>query len=251
MNEVGFIDKESILYTYPKTNIKYNNNYTEFKEMDSVGNDIPGAAFNNATLEQCKSVCNANDTCGGFVTTLDGSICYPKTTEMYPLTATKINSNTNMYVRQQQMITPPIGASNEIMNIDSVQYQNYIKGSTIPDSVGLLNATSQQKEELVKLQKDLSELSSKMVSLTQEFKTNNNLVTTQSTENVNGIKSYLKQIENTMYNITNFNKNTNMDNIVNQSDMYSLQKNYSYILWTILALGIIITTISITKKYNT
>ena len=83
MGRLGFVDEDSNLYTYPDNNQKYGDTYNKIENIDALGNDIPGS-FTGATLESCKKACNSNPDCAGFVTTKDGSICYPKNSEMYP-----------------------------------------------------------------------------------------------------------------------------------------------------------------------
>ena len=54
--------------------------------VDTMGNDIPGAAFGNATVDSCSQACNKNDDCAGFILDVGGNYnktCFPKTKSMF------------------------------------------------------------------------------------------------------------------------------------------------------------------------
>jgi hypothetical protein len=70
----------------------------------------------------------------------------------------------------------------------------------------------------------------------------------QLNENRNGIEDYLKQINTTDTKINQFNNNNNVENILNDSDIIVLQKNYEYLFWSIIATGTVLVTMNIVKK---
>jgi hypothetical protein len=246
MGNVGFVDNESVLYTYPSTNTKFTNSYTEFKGMDTVNNDLPGKAFGNASFEQCKSACDNNPDCAGYVTNADGTLCLPKSSGMYPKGATQVNVDRTLYVRGKTIISPPLGASSKITEIDSATFQNYVKGGDLPDSVGLANATSVQKQQLSQLQDRLQLLASQIANSTQKLSSGNTTINAQSQKNVGGLQDYVKQMNLTKKKTDFFN--TNIENIANESDIKILQQNYNYMFWTILATATILVAMSIPKR---
>jgi hypothetical protein len=63
IGKLGFVDENNVLVEYPSNNIKQTNNYTKFLRTNTPGNDIPGASYGNATLDQCYSSCNNNKDC--------------------------------------------------------------------------------------------------------------------------------------------------------------------------------------------
>ena len=89
-------------------------------------------------------------------------------------------------------------------------------------------------------------LSSQISDLTNKFDDGTNEAQTQSKTNVNGIQNYLQGIKTTNKKINNFN--TNIENILNDSDIVVLQKNYDYLFWSILAVGTVLVTMNIVKK---
>jgi hypothetical protein len=246
MGKVAYIDENSKLHAYPSDNIQYNNTYTQIKGMDSSGYDIPQASYGNATVEACQTTCNKNQNCAGFTYDTTNNVCYPKNSSMYPNGDIQINKNLDLYVRSKNPISPPIGVSSTTNNTDSVIYQNYINGGSLDKSYGLANATSVQKQQLAQLQTKMNLISSQISNLTTKFSSGTNSSETQSKNNVIGIDDYLTNLNNTNTKITNFS--TNMDNILNDSDIVVLQRNYDYLFWTILATGTVLVSMNIVKQ---
>ena len=245
MGNVGYIDENAKLHNYPADNIQYTDKYTQIKGMDSAGYDIPGAAFGNATIESCRTTCNKNKKCAGFAYATN-NVCYPKDSSMYPNGGIQINNNVNLYVRGKNPINPPIGVSSATSNTDSVIYQNYINGGPIDKSYGLANATSVQKQQLAQLQTKMNLISSQISNLTSKFSSGTVSSEGQSKNNVKGIDGYLTNLNDTNIKIGNFS--TTMDNILDDSDIVALQKNYDYLFWTILATGTVLVSMNIVKQ---
>jgi hypothetical protein len=207
------------------------------------GYDIIGGGEGEevTTLESCKYKCNNNETCKGFTFT-DG-VCYPKSSVNGPK---KINSNVNLYTRNKMPITPPMGVSKTVKNVDSILYQNYTDGGELSDEYGLSNATSVENKQLNYLQKKLNTLSSKLVHLTGKFTEGSQEAVNQSQTNFTGIQKYLQGIQNTNAQIKSFD--TTIDNILKDSDIVVLQKNYDYLFWSILATGTVLVAINVMHK---
>lgn len=252
MGNIGYIDSNSNLYTYPTTNKQYNNTYpTTIKGLDTNGNDIPGGAFGNATIETCQTACNNNNKCAGFVTNAAGNYCWLKTSGMYPFGGTSTpNVERNIYIRGIKPLKPPVGVSSNTTTTDSVTYQNYINKGVIGTQYGLANATNVQKQELEQLQTKMNLLSSQITELTNKFQGGSKEVENQSTTNNLGIDKYLKDIitTNSKIGVVVGENNGNIHNILKDSDIVVLQKNYDYLFWSILAAGIVLVSMNIVKK---
>ena len=244
ISKLAYIDENSKLHSYPSTNTQYSNSYTKILKNDSAGNDIWGTAYGNATVESCETTCNKTQECSGF--SFGNNVCYPKNSNMYPNGEKQINQNFDLYIRGKNPITPPIGVPKNINNIDTITYQNYNNGGALENEYGLANATSTQKQQLSQLQTQMNLLSSQISELTNKFDDGTNKAQTQSKTNVNGIQNYLQGIKTTNKKINNFN--TNIENILNDSDIVVLQKNYDYLFWSILAAGTVLVTMNIVKN---
>jgi len=247
MAQLAYVDQDSKLHTYPSTNTTYANTYTTMNGNDSSGYDIPNAAYGNATVEQCKTSCNNNSACGGFVFDIGNNTCYPKTSSMYPLSYKYINPNVDLYVRNKIPENPPIGVPNTTNNIDTVLYQNYINGGSVNNksNFGLSNITSTQKSKLDQLQTKINLLSSQLSSYTSKFQGGSENAQEQAKKNVEGIKGYLTGLDKTNIKVTNFD--TTFEKILSNSDINVLKENYNYLFWSILATGTVIVSMNVLK----
>ena len=244
MSQVAYIDQNSELHAYPSTNTQYSNTYSEMPGNDSAGYDIPGAAYGGASVQQCETSCNNNPECAGFA--FSNNVCYPKTSSMYPNGARQINQVVDLYIRGKTPISTPIGVPSTVNNTDTIAYSNYTNGGALSSSYGLANATSTQKQQLEQLQDRLNMLTSQINGYTNKFSSGTDSLNNQSSKNMEGLGDYLKDYKKTNTTIKNFN--TNIENILNDSDITVLQKNYDYLFWSILAAGTVLITMNIAKK---
>jgi hypothetical protein len=89
-------------------------------------------------------------------------------------------------------------------------------------------------------------LSDQISNLTGKFGSGSEQAESQSQTNVQGIQNYLQGLQKTNQKITGFD--TNIENILSDSDIVVLQKNYDYLFWSILAAGTVLVTMNIVKK---
>jgi hypothetical protein len=152
----------------------------------------------------------------------------------------------DLYVRNKMPITPPAGASTQTQNIDSIMYNGYIAGGEVDTTRKLPTATPAQKARLAKLQSSLNQQSQQLVGLTTQFDTGSSSVWQQSQKNIKGTQQYLNDFQKTNDKITTFS--TNVPNILRDSDIVVLQKNYDYLFWSILATGTVLVAMNVVKK---
>ena len=68
----------------------------------------------------------------------------------------------------------------------------------------------------------------------------------QSQANSQGLNNYITDIKKTNKKIKAFN--TNVDNVLQDSDIIVLKQNYDYLFWSILAVTTVIISMNIIKK---
>ena len=257
IGKLGFVDENNVLIEYPSNNIKQTNNYTKFLRTNTPGNDIPGASYGNATLDQCYSSCNNNKDCYGFVFDDQNKVCWPKTSGMWPYGGTSNYSSTiTTYVRGKEPIAVPNGSTKDVKYVDSVQYQMYVDGDKFQNKYGLPNATSEEQQQLTNLQSRMQTLSSRIATLTDEYNAGTEASQTQSGDNLDGLNEYQTDINanNEQSNALaasvteGFRLNNSINKVLQESDIVVLQKNYEYLLWSILAAGSVIVAMNITKS---
>jgi hypothetical protein len=244
MTQVAFVDENSELHQYPSSNTQYSNTYTKMQGMDIPGADIPGAAYGNTNVNNCQTTCNKNNDCAGFA--FSQNMCWPKTSKMYPNTARVAQPNVDLYIRGKTPISPPFGVTNATNNIDSVRYNKYIDGGAIGKNYGLANANSSQKEQLSQLQTKLDQLTRKLTNLTGRLGNGSLQAEAQITTNEQGVEEYLQDLNSNNDKIAQFS--TSIENILSDSDIVVLQKNYDYLFWSILATGTVVVAMNIVKK---
>jgi hypothetical protein len=250
MGALGYVDSDSNLYTYPSANQQYTNTYpTTINNINATDSGISGANFSNTTVESCKTQCNNNAQCAGFV--MNGSNCWLKTNGMYPFGgASSPSQGTTIYIRGKQPTTPPLGVSQNTNIMDSLTYNNYINKGEVGKEYGLAKASTAQKQQLEQLQTKLSLLSNQITNLTNNFQDGTMTAEQQSQENVKGIYNYLTDLTatNNKSKLVAGETSANIQNILKDSDIVVLQKNYDYLFWSILAAGTVLVSMNIVKN---
>jgi len=248
IGKVAYVDSNSLLYPYPDSNLGLSNDYNIYSNYDSGGNDLSGASFDNATVDSCKTACNNNNDCYGFVFNKQTNRCIPKGKGMYPTGQKQSYNGADLYTRTPKIINPPTGVSNKIFNTDSLTYNNYTKSNNDigGSSFGLSNANSVEKQQLDQLKTRLDQISQQLADNTGSLNTDGIKVENQSTLQTQSIGNYLKEYKNTNNQIKKFS--SGMEGIVHDSDIIVLKENYNYYFWSILAVGTVLVTMNITKQ---
>lgn len=256
--------------------------YTKYLNTDSGGNDL--GAINNSTVDQCETHCDNTSDCTGFAFD-HANNCYPKNSNM-PTSATQSSGYVDLYVRNTGDNVKQ--CANIDTTVDSIRYDAYVKGSNMAEGVNFnpVIPDIRIQDRLSDLEQQLSDLgnqiSDKLNSTYTEATNLNDGMTKKETLLSNDLKSYYSikhQIDSLLsqddpnYNNTkqrstnnkrstkNNNLSTNnmqtvetmlnmhdLDAMVSDSDLIVIQQNSQYILWTLLALGILVITVNTLKK---
>jgi len=246
MGQLAFIDANSEIHTYPTTNQTYSNTYTTINNSNASQGNIDGATYSGGTLQSCQSSCNTNSDCAGFVFT--DNTCYPKNNTIYGNITSANGIDT--YIRNVIPSSPPIGVTQNTSTIDTIKYGGYENGGDLNSEYGLANVNSVEKNQLDQLQTKLNLLSNQIKNLTGQFGKGSTTANLQGEKNNSGISEYLEDIKTTNQEITNVAGVTTggLQNILEDSDLIVLQKNYEYLFWSILAAGVVLISMNIVKK---
>lgn len=252
MGQVAFIDPDSQLYPYPSSNITYDNTYSTVIQNSAIpGSDIQGAATTNIkNVNDCMNVCNKDKNCNSFVFDTSGPspICFPKNiSDVSSASIVNPSNNKTTYIRDKKPINVPIGVTTTTNKIDTIQYENYVKGQGKMQSSygfsGMINSV--QKQQLSQLQDKLKQLSSQIAYYANRLNNDNDSVNEQMKKDLKGFSDYIKQTDITNAKIQRFNLDNNFDNILNETNIKILQENYSYMAWSILAVVVVIVAINV------
>jgi hypothetical protein len=248
VGKIGFVDDDGNLSEYPSSMKGMSSSYTKFSNSDSPGNDIGGPIY-NSTQSACETKCNSMNDCAGYIFDTNQNLCWPKNKNMYPAGSKIPKSGDDLYIRQPSITTFP-GSSKTTSNVDSIQWQNYKNtgksvSSTTFGTSGVLN--SAQRQVLDQLTGRLNLLASQITAKTNSLLSKNINVNTQLSSN----KTNFTDSANDFNAITSLDQSAHLNNIngiVKDSDIVVLQENSRYLVWSILAVGVVSLSLNILKK---
>ena len=243
LGKIGYVDKNSEIYSYPDNKIGLSNTYMRYPESDSYGYDIPGAASSGPSLDQCKNTCNNLSECYGFTYQYVNNICFPKDKNMFPVGSKQPLPGADLYVREKM-----VKEGFETVEIDTNKWKNYANNNkTFDDSI--VDSVSKQLSSADK--KELSDLNDKINLFSQEIELNNteykqNLsnVNTRTVENTGDMNNYNDEYDKIQLKIKHSGTNLiNMNNIVSDSSILVLQQNAHYMLYATMAIILLLIAI--------
>jgi hypothetical protein len=265
LGKIGYVDADSNLKEYPDSMLGFSNDYQIYQNTDSAGNDM--TSLTTTDQNGCQTACNNNADCAAYVYQGSTSTCWLKNRSAYPKGKKQSNNTTILGVRTPQLKGSKT-CSNEIVNVDTIQYDNYLKGTAMTMDTQC-NQPIVSQEDMVKFDNIKSQLvtlgqdiTSKMETLYNEDnkiyeKLNMNEkqfkkdLEKYRTLNIKIRKEFELQSNNNIEGMQNFKGSLNMNDIngmLSDSDLIVLQGNYSYIMWSILAVGLLTITVNTMKK---
>ena len=251
---------------YPESMLETTNNYQIFKDSDSGGNDI--SYLNVQNQNDCQTACNNNADCRAYQ--FNGNNCWLKNKNSYP----KSGKVTGGYATGATLGVRLPGVkgsktcSNKIVNVDTIQFDNYIKGTEMNPTTQCNPSivTDQDRLEFDNIKSQLIILGDEIASKSEHLYNEDNKIfeklnmnEEQFKKNIENykltnikIKKELNLKDNNIEGMQNNNDNNNnmynINGILTDSDLRVLQENYSYIMWSIFAIGALTITINTLKK---
>ena len=189
------------------------------------------------------------------------STCWLKNRSAYPRGKKQPNNSTILGVRKPQLK----GSSNAFVDIDTIQYDNYLKGSAMtPDTQYNKPVVSQEdmikfdniKSQLVTLGQDIASKMEMLYNQDNKIYEKLNMNSEKFKKDLEKYRTLTAKIRNELEiqsdnNIEGFKNSLNMNDIngmLSNSDLIVLQENYGYILWSILAVGLLTVTVNVMNK---
>lgn len=251
MGILAFVDADSNLKQYPDSMIGFTDNYQTILGKDILGNELTTSIAK--TQSDCQTACNNNNNCGAFVYQSSSQTCWlkNKSVDLYSQSQTN-NKNTVLGIRNVSMKGGKCG--NKTTNINTVDYENYLKGSDMTPDTMCENRIISEKDRLAfeNVKSELLNLGKDIVAKMEEIENSNETVMNKFNKKSNQFdKDYSKYIQlnekiqkemdldNTGIEGMQNRLNSNLNGMLSDSDIRLLQENYSYMLWSILAIGIL------------
>ena len=252
LGKLAYIDDNSRLHSYESDNLHLSDKYSILSNYTISGSDIKSQTLD--TIKECETLCNDNNNCNGFVYQTSTKSCWLKD-NINNQTDTSYTKGSYSGIRNKTPIKSN-NCSNKITNIDSVTYDRYIKGDNIKSNTGCYNSgkINIYKDEFRALQNDFEILSKDINNKQKNMHIKDIEIYTTLSNNTNKILNELNQIKRNKMSGSNIegmsnmnNGKNNIDGILNQTIKNVNQSYYSYITWTLLAVGGIIILRNIKK----
>jgi len=259
LGKLGYIDSDSNLREYDDSMVGFTNDYQIYYNTDLPGNNITNLPVKDQA--ECQSTCNNTKECGAYVYQGSSQTCWLKNKST---TTNKTPNNGAVLGVRTPALKGTTTCSNKITNIDTIQFSKYNKGTSMtPTTQCNASIVSQNdqiaydnvKAQLLTLGNDIAEKMEKLYTQDKRIYERMNKNAEQfnidlkkyklTNEKIQREKNYQSNIEG-MQNI----KPTmnDLSGMLSDSDIRVLQENYSYILWSILAIGILTVTVNAIKK---
>lgn len=252
MNNIYYIDANADSHLYTSEYTGQSTNYTKFPNVNSGGNDL--GPISNSSVEDCRQICNSNESCAGFVFAPEpaGNVCYPKNANMFPysndvqIMNPTLGYTLNTYVKMNQLNSTPAGISTATKNIDSYTAQKYTPSTDIViDSFSLNYDISGNLSTLTNLESQINALADQIVSENITLEKNQVKIYKQAIEDRRAIEEFLNDYQIVEKAIKNADS---QEYLLNDTALRVVQENYHYLLWSILAIGIVIVGVNVLKK---
>jgi hypothetical protein len=246
LGKVGYIDERNSIHEYPDDMSNLAQTYTLIGSYDSVGYDISQVSANSA--ETCKTSCNGNADCAGFVYYAD--TCYLKNSGMFPKGIRKPLANAELYLRDKT-VKNDISCAKEVETGLSTQWELYPTSSKMSmDTLCELGAITQGEQYDVQtkfrdLNKATDVMSKKLNSITNEKNSLNESFSSAKkglTKNINDYGAMRRKI---------IKNDKSIKNIIGMSDDTELNmtsQNIKYFLYANLAIIIAIASIRLIRN---
>jgi hypothetical protein len=259
LGKISYIDDDSKLRAYPDSMLGKSNEYILYQNFDSNGNTIKSLNVNK--INDCMVECNNDDSCNGFSYQKDSKVCNLKDNNMFPKSSRQYNKNFVLGLRKPTIISNDT-CSKKVINVDTIRYDNYVQGPMMTSSFECNEnvLSGEKKERLTKLNSELGILGDKIANKMTEMYTKDNKIYEKMNMNSSEFKGAIEEYKNTNKKIQEYVKENSLDivegmktmndinGMLTNSDIIVLQENYNYMLWSILALGLMTITINIVRK---
>jgi hypothetical protein len=160
-------------------------------------------------------------------------------------------NNIDLYERNKQIKhnSIPYGITDNVINIDSTDYEYYSKGQNYKDSIYTLpNINRQLIKKKNELEKKLKDVLTQIANNAALYKSNNANIVSQTKTNYGVNEDYLNELEQLKQKIKTFDKENNIQNILDDSEVVMTHNNYMYMTWSILAMSGLIIYLGMSKR---
>lgn len=267
IGKFAYVDEDSNVREYSGDILTDSPNYMLFKDYNSPGNIIE--ELSNISMKDAMAACSKNNLCGGFLYDSKQNKAWLKNKNIFPKGPKQYIPERGLILAVKKSDVRKESACNKnTTDVTASTLKKFIEGNPISKrsecySMFLSQKTMLEfdkvKNELTILGKDLADkmetLYKKDKKIHEKFGMNEkqfkqNLELYKNIEKIVRENISALEINDYYYNIEGMRNLTDddIDGMLTDTELRVLQENYSYFLWTILAVGTVAATIHAFRK---
>ena len=251
VGKLGYINSDSQLQEYPSTMTSYGTTYGTIYGFDSPGNTLPDGIYTNTTIDECQQKCNANQNCAGVVFDTNNNVGELKS-QIFPSAAREPSMTKTIYPRHK-ILDNSNSCSKKILPVDSVLWNNYPLASEIMTPTTKCIGSKELEDEQNKvneLKEQMNDISVKILNIVKKMMNMGLDINKKMDVNQKSLDDYHKKYRDTRNEINNdlTVDQENRNAILSDKNIYVLEENYKYMLWSTLAITGIILTMNIVRS---
>ncbi len=247
LGKIGYVSDDGELRSYPEDMTSYNTSYYSMGKYDNEGNDIE--YHQNSTLQDCKDKCNSNKECAGLVFDSNGGVCKIKNDKMFPNSIRVPSETAELYVRSKS-VANNASCTKNVDASTAMEWELFPPGKKMSvDTLCQLGLVTQdERNSLDEANQELRGLSNTLESKLKNLTEEDTKLVQSLGYNINKLQKDLKNYKNVEEDAKNNNKQMDHAQAMHEdSNLNMISENYYYLLWTILAIVVIIGSIKATR----
>lgn len=247
LGKIGYVNDSSELREYPSNMVSYSNNYSSMGKYNNFGNDISKST--NMTAQACQDKCNSDATCAGYVFDSNGGICNTKSAGMFPFSNRTPSETAELYVRGKGVANSASCAKNVDVST-ALEWELLPPGEKMsPDTLcGLGLITENDRASLDEANKELRGITGILENKLRNLSKEDAQLVKSLGYNVNKLQSDLKSYNMVDKKARHHDSQFSLAAAMNEDAESNLKsENFHYLLWSILAILIIIGGIRVAR----
>lgn len=261
LGKIGYINQQGQLETYPENNpnlIINSDDYDNVGNYNYYGGNLDGVIPNSASVNDCKTSCSTNDNCAGFVYNATTKDCQLKDNTIFEQGERVINNQSEYYIRTKNLSNEVAGLScpYDALPVSVDQWNALAPVDAELNSVdltnrkcGLFEYTKNEMEEKENANTEFNKMKDIIITKISLFKTSFNNLKEKLLQKKTTLDASLNELNDTRRDIGDWTGDQlkQLESMNEDRDLNAISQNYKNILWSILAIIIIIFIIKLTR----
>jgi hypothetical protein len=250
IGKLGYVNDAGQLQLYSPYSQQYVNSYETIGNYSVIGGTL-GTPTGTTNADACQLECNSTPDCVGFIYDTERSMCELKDKSVYQMP--RIIKESAQYQLRNKGVNVDASCPTGVAVEDTSFWENTTLSDTEMDSTsqcGLALFTKDERIDVAKKQTPLTasvtgDFSSSVNTLFEKYNTLKNRLLSTKADTADA-KNTLVNKENTLGD-WNYKKYDQLKAMSEDTDLIMMSQNYRHIMWSILAIVIIIATMKIAK----